>query len=919
MKGQNQDKLQPKHLVGVVEHGVASVPAQRSPVLVQQLLRLGKTSPEEAVRELDSSLNGLTGHEAEKRLHQYGKNEVAHEKPPAWWVQLAKAFITPFTLILVALGVTSLFTDVLLATPGDQDWTKIIILSSMISLSTGLRFWQEFRSQKAAEGLRAMVQNSALVTRRWDDGGKDILPGQPGDQRETPLSELVPGDIVNLSSGDMVPADIRLLSSKDLFVSQSALTGESMPVEKYAKLAEISDLDEERSEETTNNPLELGTLCFMGTNVITGSAVGIVVATGGKTYFGSMAKSVVGQRAATSFDKGVNKVSWLLIRFILIMVPIVFVLNGVTKNNWHDALFFALAVAVGLTPEMLPMIVTANLAKGSIKMSKKKVIVKKLNAIQNFGAMDILCTDKTGTLTENRVVLMRYLDASGKESGHILTLAYLNSYFQTGLRNLMDEAIINKKEDLHEATEKDKYHKIDEIPFDFARRRMSVIVQEKGDGDTLICKGAIEEIVKLCTQVEEHGKVIPITDHIRKQVQALTKKMNQDGLRVIAIAYKPITDKKHFYKIEDESDLVLAGYIGFLDPPKASAKEAIRILEHHGVKVKVITGDNEIVTSRICHEVALNGGGILLGDEIDTLSDEELASKAETTTIFAKTDPLQKARIIEALKSGGHTVGFMGDGINDAAAMREADVSVSVDTAVDIAKEAADIILLENDLLVLENGVIEGRVVFGNIMKYIKMTASSNFGNVFSVLIASAVLPFLPMLAVQILIQNLLYDFSQIALPWDGMDEEFLRKPRKWEATGILRFMVFMGPTSSVFDITTFTLMWFVFGANSIAHQSLFQSGWFVEGLLSQTLVVHMLRTQRIPFIQSRAAKPVLFGTSAVMVLGIILPFTIVGHRIGLQALPIAYFPWLIATLLAYCTLAQLVKTWYIRRYEVWL
>jgi len=913
-------KILPKHIVGVVERGVVTSSGQRAPELVKQLLRLGKSSPEWALKELESSIIGLTVHEVEGRLRRYGKNEVAHEKPPVWWLQLARAFVTPFTLILVALGATSFFTDVILARPGDEDWTKVIILSSMISLSTGLRFWQEFRSQQAAQSLRELVQNKALITRQWgDERNEDSISSQTGEQRETAISELVPGDIVSLSSGDMVPADLRLLSSKDLFVSQSALTGESMPVEKYAKLAEISDLEEEKAEIAARNPLELGTLCFMGTNVVTGSAIGVIVATGSRTYFGSMARSVVGQRSLTSFDKGVNKVSWLLIRFIVIMVPIVFVLNGLTKHSWHDALFFALAVAVGLTPEMLPMIVTANLAKGAIKMAKKKVIIKKLNAIQNFGAMDILCTDKTGTLTENRVVLMRYLDAGGKENAHILSLAYLNSYFQTGLKNLMDVAIVDKKDELHETAEKDMYHKIDEIPFDFARRRMSVILQKEGNGDILICKGAVEEVLQLSTKVEEHGKVIPITERVRKQVVELTKKMNEDGLRVIAIAYKPIIDKKHFYKISDESELVLAGYIGFLDPPKASAKEAVKILERHGISVKVITGDNEIVTDRICREVALTGGGTLLGSEIDNLSDEALAEKAETTMIFAKTDPLQKARIIEALRSKGHTVGYMGDGINDAAAMREADVSVSVDTAVDIAKEAADIILLENDLLVLENGVLEGRVVFGNIMKYIKMTASSNFGNVFSVLIASAALPFLPMLAIQILIQNLLYDFSQIALPWDRMDEEFLRKPRKWEATGILRFMVFMGPTSSIFDVTTFFIMWFVFGANSIAHQSLFQTGWFVEGLLSQTLIVHMLRTQRIPFIQSRAAKPVLFGTVAVMATGLAIPFTAFGHQIGLQALPVTYFPWLFGTLLSYFILVQLVKTWYIKRFKVWL
>lgn len=915
-------QLLQKHTIGIVRRNIETIPSQRSPQVVEQLLKLGKAAPEHALSELKSSFEGLTSNEGKSRLSRYGTNTVAHEKPPAWWIQLGKSFLNPFTLILVVLGVTSLITDVLLAAPGDQDWTKVIILLTMISVSSLIRFWQEFRSQKAAQELQAMVQNTTLVTRQsWEEhhGLEDKLPSIPGDQREIPMAELVPGDIVHLASGDMVPADIRLLSSKDLFVSQSALTGESMPIEKYAKISEVSDLAEKIKTSNTSNPLELDTLCFMGTNIITGSAIGIVVATGNKTYFGSVAKSIVGQRAMTSFDIGINKVSFLLIRFMIIMVPIVFILNGFTKHNWHDAFFFALSVAVGLTPEMLPMVVTANLAKGSVKMAKKKVIVKKLNAIQNFGAMDILCTDKTGTITENRVVLMRYLDATGKENEHVLDMAFLNSYFQTGLKNLMDLAVLKKKEELGETKEKDIYRKVDEIPFDFARRRMSVIVQKKGNGDMLICKGAVEEILQLCTKVEENEKIVPITKLTHAQVTHLTKKLNEDGLRVLAVAYKPISDKKHFYKISDESELILAGYIGFLDPPKASAKEAIRLLEEHGIKVKVITGDNDIVTGRICKEVGLNGGSTLLGNDIESMSNEELAEKAEHTTIFAKVDPLQKSRIIEALKSKRHTVGYMGDGINDAAAMREADVSVSVDTAVDIAKEAADIILLENDLLVLENGVIEGRIVFGNIMKYIKMTASSNFGNVFSVLIASAFLPFLPMLSIQLLIQNLLYDFSQISLPWDHMDSEFLKNPRKWEATGIARFMICIGPTSSVFDITTFGIMWFIFGANSIVHQSLFQSGWFIEGLLSQTLVVHMLRTKKIPFIQSIAALPVLILTGTIMAIGIVVPFTAFGKQIGLQPLPLAYFPWLIFTLVCYCVLAQLMKIWYIKKFATWL
>lgn len=909
----------PKHLIGVVDRSVPST--KRLPrELSQRLLELGRNDPDKVLTALGTSLDGLSGADVKRRLQEYGLNEVAHQKPPAWWMQLLRALFTPFTLILFALGITSFFTDVLLAGPGNADWTKVIILSTMVALSTFIRFWQEFRSQKEAEKLRALVQNKAVVTRVWQDGQhRDTVPTQTGEQREVVLSEVVPGDIITLASGDMVPADLRLLSSKDLFVSQSALTGESMPVEKYAKLSEVSDEAEREEEARTSDPLELGTLCFMGTNIVSGSAVGVVIATGNQTYFGSMAADVTDQRPMTSFDKGVNKVSWLLIRFVLIMVPIVFILNGFTKHNWHDALFFALAVAVGLTPEMLPMIVTTNLAKGSVKMAKKNVIVKKLNAIQNFGAMDVLCTDKTGTLTENRVVLMRYLDADGKEDHHVLNLAYINSFFQTGLHNLMDEAVIQKKEELGSVDEQTTYRKIDEIPFDFERRRMSVIVQDKDGKDMLVCKGAVEEVLRLCTKVEEDGKVVSVKKHELNEVHSLTQGMNGEGLRVLAIAYKPVGDNKHFYKVADESDLILAGYIGFLDPPKASAKDAIALLSHHGIAIKLITGDNEIVTKRICEEVGLESNTVLLGKDIDALSDSDLAARVEGTNIFAKIDPLQKARIIEALRSGGHTVGYMGDGINDAAAMHEADVSVSVDTAVDIAKEAADIILLKSDLLVLDQGVVEGRMVFGNIMKYIKMTASSNFGNVFSVLVASALLPFLPMAALQILVLNLLYDISQISLPWDTMDEEFLRKPRRWEASSIGRFMLFIGPTSSVFDLTTFALLWFGYGANAVSHAPLFQAGWFVESLMTQTLVVHMLRTQKIPFIQSRAAAPVLLLTSMIITLGAIIPFTGFGHSLGMQALPLSYFVWLVMTVAAYGALVQIVKSWYIRRFKVWL
>lgn len=896
----------------VIKNSVVPTSGQSSDTTAL-LLRLGKNDPTLSLTTLHSSPEGLSADDVTSRINEYGKNEVARTKPPVWWVQFVKAFYSPFTLILLAIGITSLITDVIFA-DGKSDWTKVILLSTMIILSGSLRFWQEFKSQKASDKLKALVQNKTLVTRRsWGDGK------QSESKREITVSEIVPGDIIHLSAGDMVPADLRLLTSDDFFVSQSALTGESVPIEKFAKPLTDYEKTEAKKDIDTNNPLELNTLCFLGTNVVSGYATGVVVATGDRTYFGSLAQNIIGERPLTSFDTGISKVSWILIYFMLVMVPLVFLLNGFTKGNWHEAFFFALAVAVGLTPEMLPLVVTTNLAKGAVNMSKRKVIVKKLNAIQNFGAMDILCTDKTGTITENRVVLVRYLDLKGDESEHVLRMAYLNSFFQTGLKNLIDQAVVERMEETYPEPAERLYHKVDEIPFDFTRRRMTVVVEKENDQRLFICKGAVEEILSLCTKIEHEGKIIPITDLTHQEAEALTKNLNGDGLRVVAVAYKVVSTDKNIYSTADENDLILAGYIGFLDPPKASAKEALQLLEQHGVTVKIITGDNEIVTARICKDVELSGGTILLGSDIASLTDTELADRAEYTSIFAKIEPMQKARIILALKSKGYTVGFMGDGINDAAAMRAADVGVSVDTAVDIAKEVADIILLENDLHVLDRGVLEGRMVFGNIIKYIKMTSSSNFGNMFSVLIASIFLPFLPMLPVQLLIQNLLYDFSQMSIPWDRMDEEFLLTPRKWEAKGITRFMFFIGPISSVFDIVTFLILWFVFSANTPAAQSFFQSGWFIEGLLSQTLIVHMIRTQRIPFIQSRATAPVILLTTTIMLIAVIFPFTSIGKSVGLQGLPLSYFPLLIAVLLGYCALTQIVKTFYIRKFKVWL
>jgi P-type Mg2+ transporter len=862
--------------------------------------------PDEALTKLDALRSGLTSEQVEERLEKYGPNEISHEKPPTWYVQLFHAFVTPFNGVLFAVSIVSLFTDVIFAAPEDRTFRTIIVLISMILLSTLLRFWQEFRSNKAAEELKAMVSSTAAVLRA----------GMMRPQ-ELPISTLVPGDIVYLSAGDMIPADVRLLTAKDLFVSQAMLTGESIPVEKLT----VPPVNPDKTLDA-RNPLDRQTACFMGTNVVSGTAVAIIGATGNSTYFGAVAKDIAGARPLTSFDKGISKVSWMLVRFLMVMTPLVFLINGLSKGDWLQSLLFAVSVAVGLTPEMLPMIVTTNLAKGAVVMARRKAIVKRLNAIQNFGAMDILCTDKTGTLTQNKIILEKHLNIHGKDDLQVLQYAWINSFHQTGLKNLLDVAVLEYAEHHEVVANVQHYQKVDEIPFDFLRRRMSVVVRG-GNKNLLVCKGAIEEVLGLCTSADvngaEAGGVMPFSPDMRKEMRRVTRKLNTEGLRALAVAYKELPPEDRTYTVADETELTLAGYVAFLDPPKDSAREAIAALKEYGIAVKIITGDNEVVTKKICKEVGLAVENTLLGKDVEALSDSQLADAAEGTTIFAKMSPLQKSRVIRALKGKGHTVGFLGDGINDAAALKDADVGISVDTAVDIAKESADIILLEKSLLVLEEAVIEGRKTFANIIKYIKMTASSNFGNVFSVLIASIFLPFLPMLPIQMLTQNLLYDISQVSIPWDDVDKDYLKHPRKWDAGGIARFMLFVGPISSIFDVVTFYLMWNVFGANSIGMQSLFQSGWFVVGLLTQTLIVHMIRTQHIPFIQSRAATPVILLTASIMAFGIYLPFSSLGAHLGLVPLPLSYFPYLVGILLSYCVLTQLVKTFYIRRFGQWL
>lgn len=845
---------------------------------------------------------GLNPDEVEKRQLIYGKNEIAHEQKKNPVSIFIKAFINPFIGVLTGLVLVSFVLDVLLAEPGEQDWTAIMVISVMVVSSAILRFWQEWKASASSEALLQLVTNTCYVKR----------PGNHDE--EISITELVPGDLVQIAAGDMIPADILIVQAKDLFVSQSSLTGESDPIEKT--------VGQKAPSCRRGSVLDLPNICFMGSNVISGSATGIVIATGNHTYLGTIARNISGHRAATAFDKGISKVSFLLIRFMLIMVPFVFLVNGFTKGDWLEAFIFAVSVAVGLTPEMLPMIVTANLSKGAVAMSKKKTIVKDLNAIQNFGAMNILCTDKTGTLTCDQIVLEKYMNADGSADAdqRILRHACLNSFFQTGLNSLMDKAILAHVKDLPLDALKDNYVKIDEIPFDFTRRRMSVVLENKQNGKRqIITKGAVEEMADICSYAEFDRKVLPFTLDLKKKAIQISEQMNRQGMRVLAVAHKSYLDKAGDFCVEDESDMVLIGFLAFLDPPKQSATKAIQQLKENGIEVKILSGDNDAVVRTIARQVGIETNNALTGLELAALSDAERRKAVVETTVFSKLTPLQKTEIIMLLQEQQNTVGFLGDGINDASALRQSDIGISVDSAVDIAKESADIILLEKDLMVLGDGVLEGRKTFGNITKYIKMTASSNFGNMFSVMAASAFLPFLPMLPVHLLIQNLLYDISQTAIPFDRMDAEYLKKPRKWDASDLSRFMIYMGPISSVFDLITYLVLWYLFDCSSVEHQALFQSGWFVEGLLSQTLIVHMIRTRKIPFLQSTASWQVITLTLLIMAIGICIPFTHFGNVIGLQPLPPDYFLWLVGILFSYCVLTQMVKNWYIKHFIKWL
>ncbi len=873
----------------------------------ERLLAASRLEPDGLLEHLETGRSGLSEAAIAERRARFGRNEVAHERTPAWYRQLLKAFINPFVGILVVLAVISYLTEVVFAPPGEQDIAALVIIIVLILISVLLTFVQEYQANKAADQLLALVQTTTTVQR------------QETGRSRVPTTELVPGDLVHLAAGDLIPADVYVLSANNLSVNEAALTGESLPVEKHARSARLpepalpSEIDEDAAV------LDLENIAFMGTYVVSGTAQVAAVATGSRTYFGSMSRELVGHHPPSSFDRGVNQVSLLLIRFMAVMVPIIFVINGLTKGDWFQALLFGLAVAVGLTPEMLPTIVTANLAKGTLELAGRRTIVKRLSAIQNLGAIDVLCTDKTGTLTEDAVGLDCYLDVHGTEDLEVLNYAYLNSVHQTGLDNPLDAAVL-----AHEAAGslgglERRYPMVGEIPFETARRRMSVIVETDEGRHRLICKGAIAEMLSISSAVLDGGEVVPLTEPLREQIAARAAALNRSGLRVLLVGYRVADPRDGPYGVADEHDLILVGFIGFLDPPKTSAGPAIAALQGQGVAVRVITGDNETVTRRICGEIGLQIDGLLQGYQVDQMSDEDLERAVGAVNIFVRMAPLQKSRVVNALKQNGHTVGFLGDGINDAPALRDADVGVSVDNAVDIAKESADILLLDKDLLILEEGVGRGRHVFGNIMKYIQITASSNFGNVFSVLVASLALPFTPMLPLHLLIQNLLYDISQLSIPWDNVDAEYLARPRRWNPGGIARFMLVLGPVSSIFDFTTFALMWYVFGANTVARQSLFQSGWFVLGLLSQTLIFHMIRTSKTPFVQSIASRPVLLATGIVIVIGLILPFTPYGAAVGFESLPGSYFPWLLLTLLAYCILIQLVKVWYIRRFDMWL
>ena len=850
------------------------------------------SSVDEFIKENNFKKRGLTTEEARKNISKYGKNEMRQKKPKQWYHYLLESLFSTFNLILFGIVLVLFYTDVMLTTP--PNYANIIVILILISTSTLLEFFEVYRSNKAAEKLKNLVSAKSSVLRN----GKEV---------KITSSEITIGDVILLNAGDLIPADLRIIESTDLFVNQSSLTGESDSVKK---------LTESENKDKIEDITDLDTICFMGTNVISGSAIGIVFKTGDNTYFGKVADTITDEKPKTAFQKGIDSVSKLLIRFMLVLIPITFIANA-AKHGTITAFTFAVAIAIGITPLLLPVILSSSLAKGATRMSKKKTIVKRLDSIQSFGAMNVLCTDKTGTLTEDKIVLEKYLNIKGEEDKRVLKHVFLNSYFQTGLEGSIDEAIIArvKKSDLKGIEE--NYEKVDEIPFDFSRRRLSVVVSD-GKKKQLITKGAVEEILSICTMVDYNGEVSEITKDIKREVLELSKELNKQGLRVVAVAQKNDISGIERFSIKDESKMVLIGFVGFLDPPKESAKGAIARLNEDGIRVIVLTGDNEYVTKAICDKVNINTDKIMLGSKIEKLSDAALRRHLKKTNVYAKLSPIQKARIIRILKEAGNVVGYMGDGINDAPSMHNAEVGISVDTAVDITKETADIILLEKNLDVLTDGVMEGRKTFGNLQKYIKMAVSFNFGEVLSVLIASILLPFFPITPIQLLVQSLLYDIGQLSIPYDNVDDEYLKKPRVWNMKSLKRFMLYMGPTSSIFDLMIFAILWFGFGLR-LPDAALFQSIWFSYGVVSNLIGLHVIRTSKTPFIQSNSSKAVYISSIGLSIVAIIIPFTFIGKYIGLTPIPLQYFSIILCVPILYCFLASFIKRIYIKKYGEWL
>ena len=856
------------------------------------LIENSKIEVKKLFEQFKTSYEGISVVEVDDRLEKYGKNTVEIKSKNTLFHKVKEAFINPFNIVLMLVAVVTFFTDIIFAS--QKDYATFILIVSTIFISAMISLNEQTKSDIAAKKLKKMITNKIDVIR------DDV-------QSEIDVENIVPGDIVKLSSGDMIPGDVRFLEVKDLFIDQASLTGESNPVEKFSSI--------KNDEEIT----DISNIGFMGTNVVSGSALAIVIATGNNTYFGSMAKSMYSVNEKNSFEKGINDISILLIKFMAIMVPIIFFSNIVTKKDFWSSLIFAITIAVGLTPEMLPVITTSTLAKGAVTMSKKKTIVKRLSSIQTFGQMNILCTDKTGTLTEDEVVLEKYMDVSGNESLRILKHAFLNSYFQTGLKNLIDVAIISRAEKENLNILKEKYVREDEIPFDFSRRRMSVVLKDETGKRQLITKGAVDEIMSICSFIDIDGKAIKITDELRKRAYSVYEENNNEGLRVLAIAQKNNIHGVETFGIQDESDMVLIGFVGFLDPPKESAKGAIAALKVHGIDTVVLTGDSEGVALNVCKKLGIKVSNRLTGKQIEKLTDEELKEKVKDCHLYSKLSPLQKQRIVRIYQENGNTVGYMGDGINDSPPLKQADVGISVDTAVDIAKETADIILLEKDLNVLEEGVVNGRKTFINLLKYIKMATSGNFGNMISVIIASIFLPFLPMLPIHILIQNLLNDFAQIGMPFDNVDKEYLKNPKTWNTKGIKNFMFVFGIISTILDILCFIILWYVFKYNNIENAVLFQSGWFVFGILSQTLIIHMIRTEKIPFIQSKSSKQLLISTFTIVLITLLISFTNIATIFDLSRLPLSYIFWIMLLMILYVLFIQIYKRIYKKRSREWL